>query len=224
MVLTMKLWSGIAAEESMSETIIFKLFTKREKTGGLDKVPGNKPEGGLPCLCTNTCCSTDSCSTFLGRNNLRDETYSHIWSDTRQLRAASAWSWRIHCLPPSQSTWHPLGECSSPKKLIFTPSFLFPWPLISSWLQLPAFSLSGVLHFPYTSTTQRDSHLSSARLWCCNHCTGQCPGTPARMCSRQKRFFFSKNTKYNRACSAQELQEHLAEEDGTLLLSGIPWL
>lgn len=40
----------------MDETIIFKLFTKREETGSLDKVPdalilsGDETEPGLPCL------------------------------------------------------------------------------------------------------------------------------------------------------------------------------
>lgn len=230
MVLTMKLWSGTAAEARMDETIIFKLFTKKEKTGSLEIVPdalilpGDETERGLPCLLHQHVLGTAaapqiSAALLFGRKNLRDETYSHIWSDTRQFRAASAWSWRIHCLPPSQSVWHSLGEHCSPEKLVFTPSFLFPWFLNSSWLQLPAFSLAGALHFPYNFTAQRD--LSSVRLWCCNHCTGQCPGTPARMCSRQKRLFFSKNTKYNRGSSAQELQEHLAGEDGTLLLAGI---
>lgn len=210
MVLTMKLRSGTAAEARMDETIIFKLFTKREKLVVWIRCLMHwscwwwtRTRAALPPAPTRAAPQI-SAALFFGRNNLRDETHSHIWSDTRQLRAASAWSWRIHCLPPSQSMWHPLGEHCSLEKLLFTPSFLFPWLLNPSWLQLTASSLAGALHFPYNSTAQWDSHLSSARLWCCNHCTEQCSGTPAGMCSRKKRLFFSKNAKYKRACSAQD--------------------
>lgn len=151
----MKLWSGTAAEARMDETIIFKLFMKREKTGSLDKVPDalilhdDETEWGLPCLLHQHVLHHRFLLHFSLEGTISGMRHTHT-SDliTCQFRAASAWSWRIHCLPPSQSAWHPLGEHCSPEKLVFTLSFLFP-PSYSCqlffWLGLCIFSTT-LLH------------------------------------------------------------------------------
>lgn len=166
-----------------------------------------KQNEGCPASCTNTCCTRDLCSTFLWKEQSQGwDILTHlIWYTSAQSSICLG----LEDTLPASFTEHvtSLRWALQPWEAAFHSKFSFPWPLNSSWLQLPAFSPPGALHFPYNSTAQRDSHLSSARLWCCNHCTGQCPGTPARMCSRQKKgSFFDKNTKYNRACSVQDLQ------------------
>lgn len=54
----------------MDEIIIFKLFTKKKKTGSLEMVPDALilPGDALPPAPTRAggcCCTTDFCSTFL---------------------------------------------------------------------------------------------------------------------------------------------------------------
>lgn len=114
--------------------------------------------------------------TISGMRCTHTSDLMYVWSRWLcQFSVASAWSWRMSRLLVASLRW-----ALQPWEAGFHSEF----PFNSSWLQLPACSLSGALHFPYISTAQQ----------CCYHCTGQPLGRLARMWSSWKRVCFSKNT------------------------------
>lgn len=178
-----------------------------------------KQNEGCPASCTNTCCTTDFCCTFLWKEQSQGwDILTHpIW----YMSVQSSICLELEDTLPASFTERvtSLRWALQPWEAGFHSKFSF-----SSWLQLPSFLLVGALHFLYNSTAQRISHTCpQPGCGAAIIALDSVQGHQQRCASGKKDYFFSKNTKYNKACSAQDLQEHLAGEDGTSLLSGITW-
>lgn len=224
MVLTKKLWSGTAAEARMDETIIFKLFPLRGKNAVWIWCLMHRSclvmeqNESCPASCTNTCCTTDFCSTFLWKEQSQGwDILTHlIWfmsvqssiclelEDTLPASFTERMTSLRWALQPWEAGFHSKFSCSLTAEFLLATAASF----FSGWGS--AFSLQLQCTEGLTSVLSQTVVLQSL-LWAVSRDTSKA----------KKILFFSKNAKYNRACSARELQEHLAGEDGTLLLSGI---
>lgn len=177
-----------------------------------------KQNQGCPASCTNTCCTTDFCCTFLWKEqSQRWDILTHlIW----YMSVQSSICLELEDTLPASLTERvtSLRWALQPWEAAFHSKFSFP--LTTEFLLATAASFfsgwGSAFSLQLYCTEGLTPVLSQAVIIALDSVQGDQQG-----CAPGKKgYFFSKNTKYNRACSAQELQEHLAGEDGTLLLSG----